>query len=169
MKKVLILAGICLSLCGSLMAQPNGRPNGGPRGRFNLDAVVDTAVINHIGLPEATLQQVYELQKNKMEVQLEMFKSMRPGRGQRLSEEERQAMNEKRQAFTTQYRQELRAIVGDAAYITYLEKLIDHQATQRFGRMGNFGGQRMGGQQPGGGGFGGEGFGGNGFGGGFDN
>ena len=156
MKKTLILAGICLSMCLSAFAQNDmGRQNG--RMRPNFDAVVDTAVINHIGLDEAVLKKVYELQTTKQAEQREMFQNgMRRERGQRMSEEERQAMQTKRQEFTNQYRQQLRALIGDQLYITYLEKMLDRQSMMRFQR-GGFGGGN--GQRPGGGqrgGFGGE-------------
>lgn len=171
MKKTLFLAGICLAMCLSAFAQNErgNRPNG-QRMRMNFDAVVDTAVINHIGLDDAVLQQVYQLQTTKQEEQRAMFQNNRRERGQRMTDEERKAMQEKRQAFTDQYRKDLRALIGDQLYITYLEKMLDRQSMMRFQR-GNFGGgnpmggQRQGGQRGGfgndnGGGFGG-GFGGN--------
>ena len=170
MKKLLILASLCLSMSISAFAQGYGRPNNGQRMPFQFDAVVDTAIINHIGLEADKLQQVYKLQETKQSEQREMFQGARRERGQRMSEEERQAMQEKRQAFTNEYRKQLRAIIGDQLYITYLEKMLDRQASMRFGRMG--GGPRGGqGFNRGGGdnGFGGgnNGFGGNdGFGGG---
>ena len=169
MKKFLFLAGICLSMSMALMAQDNHRRGGGRRMPFSIDAVVDTAVINHIGLEDAVLQQVYKLQETKMAEQREQMENgMRRERGQRPSEEELAAMREKRQAFTDQYRQQLRALIGDQLYITYLEKMLDRQATMRFNRMG---GQRGGGQAfpqggqgfGGGNGFGNDGFGGGGF------
>lgn len=171
MKKLLILAGICLTMCSGLVAQDfqGGRGQGGPNGqrmRRQMDAVVDTAIINHIDLSAEVLQKVYDLQKVKQEEQAASMKELRQNRGQRMSEEDRKAMMDKRQAFTAQYRKELRAIIGDEAYILYLEKSLDNRSMMRFGGQG---GQRQGGQRPMGGGQGGFGGNGGGFGGGFDN
>ena len=104
------------------------------------------------------LQKVYDLQKSKQEEQQKVMAGFRQQRGQRLSEEERKAMMEQREAFTAQYRKELRALIGDETYITYLEKQLNRQGMRMM--MG-------GGQRPNGGQFGGQRQGGGGFGGGF--
>ena len=145
MKKALIIASVCLMASFTAFAQDNmSRRSNGQRMMRNIDNVVDTAVINHIGLADATLQQVYNLQKGKMEEQKQMMQESRHERGQKLSDSDRKEMQEKRQAFTDQYRKELRSIIGDAAYVTYLEKMLDRQSSMRFGRMN--GGQRPNGQ-----------------------
>ena len=162
MKKIMILAGICLAMCTSVMAQDfeGGQRGGqgGQRARRQMDMVVDTAVINHIDLKAETLQKVYELQQAKQAEQKEIMQSARPQKGQRMSDEDRKAFQEKRQAFTAQYRKELRALIGDEAYILYLERMVDRQGMMRMGgqRPQGQGGQRggQGGQR---GGFGEEG------------
>lgn len=166
MKKFLFLAGLCLTIVTNVVAQDfgqGGRQGGQRNMRRQIDAVVDTAIINHMDLSQEVLNQVYKLQEAKQAEQKEAMGQMR--RGQRMSEEERKAFHERQQAFTTQYRKELRAIIGDEAYITYLEKMLDRR-TMGFGGMQRGGMQR--GQMGGGQGFGGGqgGFGGNG---GFDN
>ncbi len=150
MKKIVILAGICLTMCFSAIAQNNQR-QGGQRGPRMMDAVVDTAIINHMGIDDAVLKKIYELQESKQAEQKEMMKNARPEKGQKMSEEARKAMQEKREAFTAQYRKELRALIGDETYIAYLEKKVDRSVMMRFGgqRQGQ-GGQR-GGQRQGGG------------------
>lgn len=159
MKKLLMLAGLCLAICSSVVAQDFGQGGrqGGQRGpRRQMDAVVDTAIINHMDLNQEVLQQVYKLQEAKQAEQKEAMGNMRQ-RGQRMSEEGRKEFMEKQQAFTAQYRKELRALIGDENYITYLEKMLDRRpmfgGMQRGGmprgQMG--GGQGFGGGQPGGG------------------
>lgn len=160
MKKLMMLAGLCLMVSISAVAQDfqGNRQGRGPRRQ--MDAVVDTAIINHMNLDEAVLQKVYQLQEAKAQEQRESMGQTRQ-RGQRMSEEDRQAFMDKMQAFKTQYRKDLRAIIGDDAYILYLEKSLDNRA-MNFMRGGQ--GRPMGGQRPMGGDFNGGGFGG-----GFDN
>ena len=142
MKKFLVLAGICLAMCAGCMAQEaQNQRQGGQRMRRQMDAVVDTAVINHMDLKADVLQKVYTLQEAKQAEQKAQMEQMKGKRGQRPSDEERKAMQEKRQAFTAQYRKELRAILGDANYIAYLEKMLDRQGMRMMG-----GGPRMQGQ-----------------------
>lgn len=162
MKRIFLLACICMAVSLSAFAQNRQGGQGGQRGpRHNMDAVVDTAIINHMDLEAETLQKVLQLQSTKQAEQREMMGSLRSNRGQRMSEEDRNAMRTKMQDFTAQYRKDLRAILGDDLYISYLEKYCDRQAMMRMMRPGMQGGQRpqMGGPR---GDFGGD----NGFGGG---
>ena len=158
MKKFLILAGICLVMSANVIGQDFNQRQGGQRSRRSMDAVVDTAIINHLNISADVLQKVYDLQKSKQEEQQKVMAGFRQQRGQRLSEEERKAMMEQREAFTAQYRTELRALIGYETYITYLEKQLNRQGMRMM--MG-------GGQRPNGGQFGGQRQGGGGFGGGF--
>lgn len=165
MKKFLLLASLCLAICSGVSAQDFQGRQGGQRGqrgnRMQIDMVVDTAIINHMDLSEEVLQQVYQLQEKKHAEQKEAMSSMK--RGQRMNEEELKAFMDRQQEFNAQYRKELRALLGDEAYIAYLEKMLDRRPS--FGMMRGRG--QMGGQRPmGGGDFGGQGFGGGGFGGG---
>jgi len=152
MKKIMILAGICLAMCTSAIAQDfgqGGQRQGGQRMRRQMDAVVDTTVINHMDINVEVLQKVYTLQEAKQKEQKAQMEEMRKNRnGQRMSEEERNAFTEKQKAFTAQYRKELRAILGDEAYIIYLEKMLDRQGMMRMGgrpqMQGQRGGQRQG-------------------------
>ncbi len=164
MKKFMILAGICLVMCANAIGQDSNQRQGGQRARRMMDAVVDTAIINHMDINTEVLQKVYALQQSKQEEQRKIMGDFRQQRGQRLSDEERKAMAEKREAFTAQYRKELRALIGDETYIAYLEKQLSRQGMMRMmqgggqrGNNGQFGGQRQGGGQRGGfgGGFGG--------------
>ncbi len=153
MKKILILAGVCITMCLTSFAQDmQGQRQGGQRQRRSMDAVVDTAIINHMDLKAEVLQQVLTLQEAKQAQQREAMQQMRQNRnGQRMDEGERKAMQEKMQAFTAQYRKELREILGDETYIAYLEKMLDRQSMRMMGggRPGGQGGQR-GGQRQGG-------------------
>lgn len=127
MKRKMFLTALCLTLAVFGFAQ--GR-NGGaqrPTMRGNMDAVVDTAIINHMGLPEATVQQVLTLQQAKQEEMKQQMQQQQNNKGQRLSDAERNALQQKRTEFTQKYRQELRAILGDQNYITYLEKQLDRR------------------------------------------
>ncbi len=145
MKLKLMLTLVCLSLAACVFAQ-NGQ-NGRQRGqRGNFDMVVDTAVINRIGLDKATLDKVLALQQSKQTEMQNLMQNSRPQRGQRLSDEERKAMEEKRTAFVKGYRTELRNILGTEKYVEYLEKQVDSRQMggmrpqQRQG--GNRGGQQ---------------------------
>lgn len=160
MKKFLILASMCLVMSVSAIAQdkpakremaPRQRPQQEQmqqRQRRSMDVVVDTAIINHMDLSAEVLQQVMALQEAKQAEQKKAMSEMRQNRnGQRMSEEERKAMREKTQAFTAQYRKELRALLGDEAYIAYLEKMVDSRNMMRMGggrpQAGQMGGQRQ--------------------------
>jgi len=163
MKKLIIIAALHLAFCLSLIGQvyKDYDRQGGQRQRRSMDMVVDTAVINHIDLNAEVLQKVYALQESKQQQQRELMQGMRPGKGQRMSEEERKAIAEKREAFTSAYRKELRELIGDEAYILYLEKMLDRQGMMRMGGariQGQQNGQRGGGQFPQGGQFPGGGF-----------
>lgn len=139
MKKILFITSLMLCLCMGAFAQQQRQPGqrGGNqmRAQRQMDAVVDTAVINHMDLEQALLDQVYALQNTK---QAELRESMQQTRqrGQRWTEEQRKEMMEQRAAFNQQYRKELRTLLGDETYILYLEKLLDHQSHARFNGMG---------------------------------
>ena len=149
MKKNLILTSICLVAAMSLSAQDAGGQRQGRQPRRMTDAVVDTTIINHMGIDAAVLQQVYALQESKKTEQQELLKNSRPEKGTRMTEEQRKEMLEKREAFTAQYRKQLRALMGDENYILYLEKQVDRQGVMRPGMppRGNMQGQRQGGGQ----------------------
>lgn len=161
MKKFLILASMCLVMSVSAIAQdkpvkremgPRQRPQQEQmqqRQRRSMDVVVDTAIINHMDLSAEVLQQVMALQEAKQAEQKKAMSEMRQNRnGQRMSDEERKAMREKTQAFTAQYRKELRALLGDEAYIAYLEKMVDSRNMMRMGgqrpQQAQMGGQHQG-------------------------
>lgn len=159
MKKSLFLTGLCLMMSVALMAQ--GNQNNGQRQMRQMrqmDAVVDTAVINHMNLDAQVLEKVYKLQESKKAEQEAMMKESRPQKGQRMSDAERKAMQEKRETFTAKYRKELRELLGDETYILYLEKQVDRNSARQFMMrpMQNNRGQQGGGQRQGGG-FGGNG------------
>ena len=69
MKKFLILAGICLVMSANVIGQDFNQRQGGQRSRRSMDAVVDTAIINHLNISADVLQKVYDLQKSKQEEQ----------------------------------------------------------------------------------------------------
>lgn len=145
MKKYLIIATLGFMMGASAVAQDMnrggiGRHNQGgrqPQSGYQMDQVVDTAVINHIDLEAEVLTKVHELQAVKKEALGAMMREMRPEKGARISEEQRKAVSEKREAFTVQYRKDLRALIGDEKYILYLEKQLDshapHQGMMRGG------------------------------------
>ena len=140
MKIKMILAAVGLATALTAAAQGQGQGNGRQGNmRGNMDAVVDTAIINTLNVPADTKAKVLDLQKTKQAQMREMMKKQsRPEKGQRLTDEQRKQMQADRAAFTKQYRAELRTILGDAAYIEYLEKQIDRRPMG--GGMGN--GQR---------------------------
>ncbi len=156
MKKFLILASMCLVMSVSAIAQdkpakremaPRQRPQQEQmqqRQRRSMDVVIDTAVINSLNLEAEVMEKVTALKEAKQVEQREAMKEMRATRGQQMGEEERKAMREKMQAFTAQYRKELRTILGDEAYITYLEKMLDRQNMRMGGGMRPGQGPRVG-------------------------
>jgi cytochrome c556 len=155
MKTKSLLLTVCLgmALCGSLMAQSNNK-NSNRRAPRQIDAVVDTAVLNKMSLDQKVYDQVIALQQSKLTEMQEQAKQDRADR----SEEARKARQEARKTFTAGYRAELRTLLGDELYIQYLERQLDQRATP--GRMmPNNNGNRQ--QAPRSGGFD-EGFGGGG-------
>ena len=154
MKKCMILLALCLTMCAVAMAQ-NRPQRGGNNHQMmqagqhmpapNADAVVDTTIINHIGLSDDVLAKVYNLQQAKKESLGAMMREMRPERGTRMTEEQSKAFTEKRSEFVTNYRKELRELIGDEAYINYLEKQLDSRSLSQGMRRG---GNQRGGQRP---------------------
>jgi cytochrome c556 len=130
MKTKSLLLTVCLSmaLCGSLMAQSNNK-NSNRRAPRQIDAVVDTAVLNKMSLDQKVYDQVIALQQSKLTEMQEQAKQDRADR----SEEARKARQEARKTFTAGYRAELRTLLGDELYIQYLERQLDQRATP--GRM----------------------------------
>lgn len=176
MKKVLVCLACMLLVCAGAVAQnrQGGRNNRQGNGRqFQPMAVIDTAVINHIGLSDEVLAQVYALQEKQAAVAEEQMKGMMPERGKRMTEEARNEMQEKTTKMKAAFRLELRNLIGDESYITYLEKQLDSrgmfggrqmQMGGMNGQRGNWGGQGgQGGFGGGQGGFGGGDFPGGGF------
>lgn len=169
MKTKMILTSLLLVVGMSAMAQGGPRGNRGGRGGFNMDQVVDTAVINKLDLQPEVVAQVLELQASKADAIKEQMEKLGK-RGNNRNKEQREAMQKEREEFNAAYRAELRQILGDETYITYLEKMLDNRGMMGMPRM-NMNGQGFGqggfpggeGGFPGGGGFGG-GFGGGGFG-----
>lgn len=161
MKKMLFACACMLLIFTGVMAQnrQGGRRQGGPR--FQPAAVIDTAVINHIGLTDEVLAQVLVLQEKQAELaKTEMGQNMQ--RGQRMSAENREKMMENLKLMKQKFRLQLRELIGDEKYIQYLEASVDQRQTfpggmqMRQGQMpqGGFGGGR-GGFEGGQGGFGG--------------
>jgi hypothetical protein len=175
MKKKLLTAAVCLMLgLGCLVAQDrNTQRRAQQRAPRQMDAVVDTAVLNRMQLDEAMMTQILALQNAKQTEQNAMLEAERNNRttdsnGKRVrrSDDEREAMRQQQEEFKAQYRADLHLIMGDSLYISYLEKLIDaRSAMQMRPNMGQTGGNNRGGNDFGGGNRGGEDFGG-GFGGG---
>lgn len=171
MKKIIFSLVCMLLICSAAVAQNRGgnrNRQGGGRG-FQPMAVIDTAVVNHIGLSEELLAQVYALKDAQAEEAKEQMSKMMPERGKRMNEEARAEMMEKMAAMKQGFRKQLRALIGDEMYIAYLEKALDTrnmnmmrpmQGGQGFGGQGGFGGGMpqgggFGGGMPQGGGFGG--------------
>ena len=168
----MIMAALLLLTGATAMAQRDNNLRGERRGMPGMgDMVVDTAIINQMNLEEKMHKEILMLQATKseeMKAEMQKRREERKGNRQRFSDEERKEMMEKSKAATQAYRNELRKIMGDDLYITYLEKKLD--ARPMMGRARGGQGMREGGmpQRGGrGGGFGGNGgFGGGGFGGG---
>lgn len=139
MKKFILALCLCtLSLCAWAQQNQN-RQFRGPRRA--TDAVVDTAIMNKMEIAPEMMALILNLQQTKQEqMKAEMTQSR--GRGTRMSDEERQALADRRQTFSKIYRAELRAIMGDELYITYLEKMLDNRQMPAAGfRPGMDGGQ----------------------------
>jgi len=144
-----------LLVCAGAVAQnrQGGRNRGNHQARmFQPLAVIDTAIINHIGLSEEMLKEVYTLQSDQEEEAKKAMEGMMPERGKRMSEDAMKGMQEKMTATKSEFRGQLRNLIGDEMYITYLEKSLDMR--------GMFGGRNMqmgGGMQRGNGDWGGQG------------
>lgn len=140
MKRKMFLTAICLTLATFAFAQGrNGQAGQRVGNRGGIDVVVDTAIINQMGLSEAVVSQVVALQQTMQAKMRQQMQQQQGNKGQRLTDEERKDLQQKRVQFTENYRKELRAILGDQTYITYLEKQLD--------RRGQFNGARPAAQQ----------------------
>lgn len=126
-----MIAALCICCGMSAMAQTNNNSRRTTQPRQIADMVVDTAVINRMELNAQMVESILALQKSKQAAMQEMMKNSRPQKGERMSDEQRKALREQREAFTAEYRGELRKIMGDPTYITYLEKLVDSRAARQ--------------------------------------
>lgn len=144
MKKILLALCLCTLSLGAFAQNQGNNQQRGQRTRRTMDAVIDTTIINRMQLPTATIEQVLALQKTKQEEMQEMMKTNRPERGKRMSESEREQMRKQRKEFTSRYRADLRRLMGDDAYIAYLELLVDSRQAMGMnrpqGQMGGHGG-----------------------------
>ncbi len=132
MKVKMILAALCLCICLGAMAQrPNRDRSGAPGMPRHIDAVVDTAVLNKMNLDTKMLSEILALKTAKQAENKENMKGMRPEIGKKMDEAARKALREKQAAFTAGYRAELRKIMGDELYISYLEKQVDSRNAMR--------------------------------------
>lgn len=149
MKTKLILTTLVLLVGFSVMAQNNNNRSRRINNRYNMDLVVDTAIMNKMNLEANMLTEILELQKNKQTAMREMMQQSRPSQGKRMSDEDRAKMLEQRTSFTAGYRAELRKIMGDQLYIQYLEKQLDsrqnmmNMSRQQQNRRAAQGGQRQ--------------------------
>jgi hypothetical protein len=168
MKKTIFSLTLCLLMsAGAVMAQDRRNSgNNQRRAPQQMDAVVDTAVLNKMELEPQLLTQILELQTTKQAEQkatLEAEKQSRTGadgKRQKLTDEQREARRQEQEAFTAGYRSQLRTLMGDALYIAYLERLVDARGMMRMPvRNNQNSGNQRGGDMPGGdmpgGGFGG--------------
>ena len=127
MKRKMFVTVLCLSLAAFAFAQNRNGGGQRPGARGNMDIVVDTAIINQMGLPAATVEKISSLQQSKQTEMRQQMQQMQGNKGQRLTDEQRASLQQKRSEFTQQYRKELREILGDQNYITYLEKQLDRR------------------------------------------
>lgn len=168
MKVKMILTALCLCICLGAMAQrPNRDRSGAPGMPRHTDAVVDTAILNKMNLEAKMLSEILALKTAKQAENKENMKGMRPEKGKKMDEATRKAIREKQTAFTAGYRAELRKIMGDELYISYLEKQVDSRNAMRanmrpqnnnmnngmrnqYGQRGGFGNNDFGGGSMGG-------------------
>lgn len=180
MKKRILTAICCMALtAASVMAQEaelgqrGSRMRGGMRGGAEPQ-LADTTITNHMGLTDEQNLSIAKL-NNEYKLQLTTSMRSRGDNGKRMSREEREAAMDKIKELKAEGRKQLRVILGDELYISYLEQSLDRMPA--FGMMrggmreGGFGqGGPRGGQggaqhmMHGAGGFGGGGFGGGDFG-----
>ncbi len=168
MKKTILSLALCIAMATTAaMAQDSNRRNNTQRrAPQQMDAVVDTTVLNKMELEPQLLTQILELQTTKQAEQKATLEAERTnrtadGKRQKLTDEEREARRQEQEAFKAGYRQELRTLMGDALYIAYLERLVDARGMMRtpVNRNNQNAGNQRGGDMPGGdmpgGGFGG--------------
>jgi hypothetical protein len=143
MKKKLMAIALCLMMgLTAVMAQDNNnRRQQQRRAPQQMDAVVDTAVLNKMDIEAAVMEQILALQTTKQAEQKAQMEARRAantgsdGKRVKLTDEQREAQREanlKEEAeFKAGYRAQLRQLLGDETYIQYLERLVDARATMR--------------------------------------
>ena len=156
MKTKIFLSVICLCLGFNAMAQRQ-RHNGHGGAPQSMDMVVDTAIINTMNLDAELVASVLELQSAKAEelkaTIIKMAQSRTPG--QQPTPEEIADMQAQISNYKAGYRADLRKLLGDENYITYLEKQVDKRPQMGGGpgsgangnnrpRRGNWGGNQQG-------------------------
>lgn len=170
MKKILVMAVAALFATTVFAQKENGR--GGHR--MMNDGVVSMAVIKQMNLDSMVVKSIMELSSKKRAELAEVMKLIASKKGADAKEKaankadrnafrngEMPGQSEEMKAWKKSYRAGLRAILGDEAYIDYLERQADTPRMMMGGgqRNGNFGGQRpqggFGGPRGGFGGFGG--------------
>lgn len=169
MRKAILTSALCLMMgFTAAMAQDNSRRNT-PQRRApqQMDAVVDTTVLNRMELDDALMTNILALQTSKQAEEKATREAERAartsadGKRTKLTDEQRQAQRQQQEEFKAGYRAQLRALMGDALYITYLERLVDARGMRMSMPQRNAGDNNNGSRQPQGG------FGGGDFGGGF--
>lgn len=138
MKKLLLALVVCLTTAVSVNAQEKphvrSRQAMAPMNvNMNIDMVVDTAVMNKLGIEPELMGKILALQEQKKAEHQKMMRDVRVDRSQLNGQDQRTAMQEKRNEYTNQYRKELRALMGDELYISYLEKQLDSRNHNRGG------------------------------------
>lgn len=140
----MILVALCLCVgLGATAQRDNSSRDNNRRSRQPMDAVVDTAVLNRMNLETKMMDEILALQKAKLAARQEMMKGARPEKGKKMDDAARQAMRTQQATFTADYRAELRAIMGDPLYISYLERQVDSRPAMRMSpqrRTSDFGG-----------------------------
>lgn len=143
MKKMLSCLVCMFIICAGAVAQNrqgnNNRQNNGRQ--FQHMSVIDTAIINHMGLSEELLSQVLALQAKQQNMAKEQMSNMMSQRNQRMSEVDRKGMAEKMVQMKATFRKELRELIGVDNYIAYLEKQIDTPRPAFGGRQMQMNGQ----------------------------
>ena len=153
MKKILCAAICCMTLgLGNVLAQdqmPQGRntTRGGMRG--SAEMIADTTITNHLGISDEQISQINKLNTEYQEKVKEMMTKPNED-GKRLSREDREARMKQIGTQKQEARQQLRKILGDDLYITYLEKRLDQHPMMGAAAGGRMGGGQMGGRRMGG-------------------
>lgn len=144
--KKLMLAALCCMMSFSSFAQEqqmNSLRQRMPQAQVQaniqmpMQMVADTTITNKMDLSPEQLQKVVDLNAAFASSYKSLIAESHPVQGSRMSREDREAFQQKLVSARQEARKQLRDILGDEAYINYLELCLDNQQRMPMGPRGN--------------------------------